>query len=99
MAKRGEDKRAGNGKKFDAATSAQAAVDQQQFDYADEQVYNKNIDDLMDYIMQPEGKKNRKKAKKRKAETETTGDDTQTESVNEEKPQALYPEPVSDQKA
>lgn len=40
----------------------------------------------MDYIMQPEGKKNRKKAKKRKAETETTGDDTQTESVNEEKP-------------
>ena len=32
-------------------------------------MYNKNIDDLMDYIMQPQqegSKKNKKKAKKRK---------------------------------
>ena len=37
-------------------------------------MYNKNIDDLMDYIMQPqnqgESKKNKKKAKKRKNEAE-----------------------------
>ena len=45
-------------------------------------MYNKNIDDLMDYIMQPqsqgEGKKNKKKAKKRKeveeAQTAAEGD-------------------------
>jgi len=42
--KRGGDKRQGN-KKFETQN--------EQFDYADEQVYNKNIDDLMDYILQP----------------------------------------------
>ena len=36
-----------------------------QFEFGDEQVYNKNLEDLMDYIMQPEGKK-KKKPKKRK---------------------------------
>ena len=58
--KRGNDKR--QNKKFDQPTT--------EFDYADEQVYNKNIDDLMDYIMQPqnESKKNKKKAKKRKTD-------------------------------
>ena len=40
-------------------------------------MYNKNIDELMDYIMQPqaESKKNKKKAKKRKvAEEAEEGD-------------------------
>lgn len=42
-------------------------MQQEIYDYSEEQVYNKNIDDLMDYIMQPQdGKsgKNRKKKQK-----------------------------------
>ena len=42
-------------------------MQQEVYDQSEEQVYNKNIDDLMDYIMQPQdgkGGKNRKKKQK-----------------------------------
>lgn len=45
-----------------------------QFEFGDEQVYNKNLEDLMDYIMQPEGKK-KKKPKKRKGQKEESDDE------------------------
>jgi hypothetical protein len=42
--KRANDKRQAN-KKFETTSP--------EFDYSEEQVYNKTIDDLMDYIMKP----------------------------------------------
>ena len=45
-------------------------------------MYNKNIDELMDYIMQPqaESKKNKKKAKKRKVAEEAEEEISKTKA-------------------
>ena len=54
-----------NAKRGNMATNKKFQQQVDQFEFGDEQVYNKNLEDLMDYIMQPEGKK-KKKPKKRK---------------------------------
>ena len=54
-----------NTKRGNIATNKKFEQQVDQFEFGDEQVYNKNLEDLMDYIMQPEGKK-KKKPKKRK---------------------------------
>ena len=56
------------GKGYDNKRSKKCETQTDESDYANEQIYTKNLEDLMDYIMQPENetKKNKKKAKKRK---------------------------------
>ena len=56
-------------------------MQQEIYDYSEEQVYNKNIDDLMDYIMQPQdgkgGKNRKKKQKQRKGACNGADEQTQ----------------------
>ena len=60
---------------------------------ANEQVYTKNIDDLMEYIMQPqqEGKKKNKKQKKRKGGAEEEEIATKVSSTGAKNAQSTQP--------
>lgn len=63
-----------NTKRGNMASNKKFEQQADQFEFGDEQVYNKNLEDLMDYIMQPEGKK-KKKPKKRKGQKEESDDE------------------------
>ena len=59
-------------KAYDGKRGKKFENQNEEFDCANEQIYSKNLDELMEYIMQPENenKKNRKKGKKNKHKQE-----------------------------